>query len=477
MGQEEAAAGLRRRELEQDPPSPGRGANRRLKTSAPRPSQVNIFSSFLLSVTINHSMKPDKGILKNNLRVVTTHMSGVESMTVMILVRSGSRYEEKKINGIAHFAEHMFFKGTKKRPSALDLSSLIDGIGGEFNAFTSKEFTGYYVKAAKDHLNLCLDVVSDMLLNSLFAQEEIERERNVIAEELRMYLDTPMRYVPEVYDSLLYGDQPLGWETVGTLESLKNINHDSFLKYLNEYYTPSNMLVVISGGVEGAKAKLLVDEYMGSIKDRKAKGFKRVVFNQERPAVKIFYKDSEQAHFCLGVRAYPLRHPNRYKIAILNTLLGASMSSRLFIQLRERRGLAYYIRSGLEEYHDAGAFAAQAGVLPKNIEEAVRIILNEYSKLALELPSEVELKKAKEYLKGKLILELEDSREVSSLFGLQELLEEKIRTPTEIIDNIEKVTGEDIQNVAKDIFKDQGLNLAIIGPYKSEDKFEKILKF
>ena len=422
-------------------------------------------------------MKPDKGILKNNLRVVTTHMSGVDSVTVMILVKSGSRYEEKRTNGIAHFAEHMFFKGTKSRPTATDISSLIDGIGGEFNAFTAKEFTGYYIKAAKDHFNLCLDVVSDMLLNSLFAQEEVNRERNVINEEIRMYLDTPMKYVPEVYDALLYGDQPLGWDTAGTIESLKNINQKDFFKYLDHYYTPSNMIVVISGGITPDKAKVTTDEYMGRIKDRKPKGFKKVNVAQKKPQVKIFHKDSEQAHFCLGVRSYPRGHKNRYKIAVLNTILGASMSSRLFVQLRERRGLSYYVRSGVEEYHDTGSLVAQAGVRPKNIDKATKVILDEFSKLATEVVSEVELKKAKSYLKGKLILELEDSREVSNLFGLMEILEGKIRSTNELVDNIEKVTAKDIQSVAKDIFKNQNLNLAVVGPYKDKIKFEKNLKF
>ena len=422
-------------------------------------------------------MEPDKGVLKNNLRVVSTYMTSVESVTVMILVKSGSRYEDKRTNGIAHFAEHMFFKGTKKRPSALDISSLIDGIGGEFNAFTSKEFTGYYVKASKDHIELCLDVVSDMLLNSLFAQAEIDRERNVIAEEIRMYLDTPMRYVPDVYEALLYGDQPLGWDTAGTLESLKNIKRTDFFKYIKDFYTPSNMLVVISGGVKPDKAKLLTDEFMGSINDNKARGFLPVKLRQEKPEIKTHYKDSQQAHFCLGVRSYPRGHKYRYELAVLNTVLGSSMSSRLFIQLRERRGLAYYVRSGTEEYYDAGSLVAQAGVMPKNIDKAIKVVLDEFAKICFEPVKEVELRKAKEYLKGKLILELEDSREVSHLFGLQELLEESLRTPKEIISNIEKVTAEDIQKVAKNIFKNEILNLAIVGPYKDMSKFEKILKF
>lgn len=422
-------------------------------------------------------MKPVKAILENNLRVVSTYMSGVESVTVMILVKAGSRYEEKRKNGIAHFAEHMFFKGTKKRPSALDISSLIDGVGGEFNAFTSKEFTGYYIKAAKDHIKLCLDVVSDMLSNSLFAQEEIDRERNVIAEEIRMYLDNPMRYVPDVYEILLYGDQPLGWDTTGTLASLKNIKRADFFKYLDDFYTPSNMIVVVSGGVKPENVRSLAEEFMGSIKDKKAKGFLPVKFKQSKPAVKIHHKDSEQAHFCLGVRSFPRGHKDRYKIAVLNTILGSSMSSRLFIQLRERRGLAYYVRSSVDEYYDAGSLMSQAGVMPKNIDEAIKVILGEYSQLAIEAPKEAELKKAKEYLKGRLILGLEDSREVSNMFGLQELLEEKIRTQKEIIANIEKVTAEDIKKVAKNIFKTETLNLAIIGPYKENARFENILKF
>ena len=422
-------------------------------------------------------MEPNKGVLKNNLRVVSTYMPSVESVTVMILVKSGSRYEEKRTNGIAHFAEHMFFKGTKKRPSALDISSLIDGIGGEFNAFTSKEFTGYYVKASKDHIELCLDVVSDMLLNSLFTKEEIDRERNVIAEEIRMYLDTPMRYVPDVYEALLYGDQPLGWDTAGNLESLKNIKRADFFKYIKDFYTPSNMLVVISGGVKPDTAKLLTDEFMGSIKDNKARGFLPVKIKQEKPAIKTHYKDSQQAHFCLGVRSYPRGHKDRYKLALLNTILGSSMSSRLFIQLRERRGLAYYVRSGAEEYYDAGTLVAQAGVMPKNTNEAIKVVLDEFAKICFEPVKEVELRKAKEYLKGKLILELEDSREVSHLFGLQELLEGSLRTPKEIIANIEKVAAEDIQKVAKNIFKNESLNLAIVGPYKESAGFEKILKF
>lgn len=403
-------------------------------------------------------------------------MKSVKSATVLLLVKAGSRYETKKLNGIAHFAEHMFFKGTKKRPTAVEIASLIDGLGAEFNAFTSKEYTGFYIKAASSHLELVTEVLSDMLLNSKFDQEEINRERNVIAEELRMYLDTPMRYVGDIYEELLYGDQPLGWDTVGTLSSLANIQRDDFLSYNSKYYLGSNMVFVVGGDITQTRSKELAEKYFSALPDTNSPTFLPVKFEQTTPAVKLFHKDSEQAHFCLGVRSFALGNPDRYSLAVLNTILGSSMSSRLFIQLRERRGLAYYVRSGNEEYHDTGSFAAQAGVEPKNIDEAIKVVLAEFGKIASEEPVAEELNKAKESLKGRLILELEDSREVSTMLGLQELLEEKIRTPEEIIANIDKVTAEDLVGVAKKIFVNKGLNLAIIGPFKDESKFISNLK-
>jgi predicted Zn-dependent peptidase len=420
-------------------------------------------------------MKPETKVLKNKLRVLVTPLPSVESCTAIILVGAGSRYEKKRENGIAHFLEHMFFKGTKKRPSALEISSLIDGIGGEFNAFTSKEYTGFYIKARANHLDLVLDVLSDMLLNSKFDQAEIERERGVIFEELRMYLDTPMRCVGDVFENLLYGDQPLGWNTIGTLETLKNIKRSDFTSYLSRFYVPNNLIVSISGGVGVEKANSLTEKYLGSVAYKKVDTFLPVSIDQKKPAVSLVSKKTEQAHFCLGARAYPRGSENRYKLAVLNVIAGSSMSSRLFIQLRERRGLAYYVRSGVDEYADSGVFAVQAGVEIKKIEEAIKVTLAELKKLATDEVSSQELKKAKEYIKGKLILELEDSREVASLFGSQALLEKEIKTPQEIMKEIDKVEASDVQKVASDIFKDSGLNLAIIGPYKDEGKFDKIL--
>ena len=418
-----------------------------------------------------------KQTIKNSLRVLTAEMKSVKSATVLLLVKAGSRYETKNLNGIAHFAEHMFFKGTKKRPTAVEIASLIDGLGAEFNAFTSKEYTGFYIKAASSQLELVTEVLSDMLLNSKFDQQEIDRERNVIAEELRMYLDTPMRYVGDIYEELLYGDQPLGWDTVGTLESLANIQRDDFLTYNSKYYLGQNMIFVVGGDVSESRSKELAEKYFADLPNKPSPSFLPVKFEQKQPGIRLFYKDSEQAHLCLGVRAFPMGNPDRYKLAVLNAILGSSMSSRLFIQLRERRGLAYYVRSGNEEYYDAGSFASQAGVEPKNINEALKIVLSEFAKIAVEKPGEEELKKAKESLKGRLVLELEDSREVSTMAGLQELLEGKIRTPETIMAEVDKVSAEDVVEVAKKIFVNKGLNLAIIGPFKEEGQFIKDLKF
>ncbi len=418
----------------------------------------------------------EKAQIKNKLRVLTASMPAAKSATVLLLVGAGSRYETKKLNGIAHFAEHMFFKGTEKRPTAVEIASLIDGLGAEFNAFTSKEYTGFYIKAASNHLELVTEVLSDMLLNSKFDQEEINRERNVIGEELRMYLDTPMRYIGDVYEELLYGDQPLGWDTVGTLSSLANINRQDFLDYNSKHYLGPNMLFVVGGDVNQEKGLALAEKYFSALPDKPSPTFQKVNFTQDKPALKLFYKDSEQAHLCLGVRSYPLGNPDRYKIGVMNAMLGSSMSSRLFIQLRERRGLAYYVRSGVEEYNDAGSLAAQAGVEPKNINEAIKVILNEFGEMAGNEVDAKELNKAKEYIKGRLILELEDSREVSTLFGLQELLEKKTRTIDEIISEVDKITSKDVQEVAKKLFVTETLNLAIIGPFKDESKFINDLK-
>lgn len=426
----------------------------------------------------------DKQTLKNGLRLLTIPMPSVASVTMLITVAAGSRYEEKNINGLSHFLEHMAFKGTQKRPTALDIATLIDGIGGEFNAFTSKDHTGYYIKAASKHLPLLFDVLSDMLLHSKFDPAEIEREKGVIIEEINMYEDMPIRKISDLYENLLYGDTKLGRDIAGIPEVIKTIKREDFIAYLNRFYGPANTIVTVSGGINNElgiknnelRIREMTEEYLGDWKTKKLEKADIIKDEQKKPALLLRHKDTQQAHLCIGVRGYKLTHPDRYKLGVLTNLLGGGMSSRLFIEVRERRGLAYYIRSSNEMYYDVGNFVTQAGVDIKRIDDAIKVILSEFAKIRKEPIKAEELKKAKENLKGKLILDLEDSRNVAGLFATGELLEGKIKTPEDIMKNVDKVTAEEVRETAENIFKEQSLNLAVIGPYKNEERFLELLK-
>lgn len=439
-------------------------------------------------------MDYQKHTFPNGLRLLTVPVSGAESVTALILAGVGSRYEEKKINGISHFLEHMAFKGTQKRPSALAIASTIDGIGGEFNAYTSKDHTGYYIKAAKKHTTLLLDVLSDMLLNSKFDEKELEKEKGVIIEEIHMYEDTPMRHVSDIYENLLYGDTKLGRDIAGRKEVIKSVKREDFLSYMDRFYGPANTVVVVAGGFDdeisndklpisnksqnpNSKIQKLVENYLGDWEKKEVEKPELIDDKQVKPAVLVKYKDTQQAHLCLGVRSYHLTHPGRYKLGVLTAILGGGMSSRLFIEVREKRGLAYYVRSNNEQYQDVGNFVTQAGVDVGRIEDAVKVMLEQFAKIREEKVNEEELSKAKEYLKGRFTLELEDSRNIASLFATNELLEDSIRTPQEMLAEIDSVTARDVQAVAREIFRQNTLNLAIIGPYKEEKRFRKLLAF
>lgn len=427
-------------------------------------------------------MKYTKDIFSNGLRLITIPMPSVESVTVLIQVGVGSRYEEKNINGISHFLEHMAFKGTLRRPSSLAIASTIDGIGGEFNAFTSKDHTGYYIKAGVKNLSLLMDVLSDMLLNSKFDSTEIEKEKGVIIEEINMYEDTPMHKVSDLYENLLYGDTKLGRDIAGIKEVIKSVKREDFISYIDRFYGPKNTVVSIAGGIESGKreagsvkVKELVEKYLGGWKGKKVENPERVADKQKEPGVLVRFKDTQQAHLCIGVRSYPINHPDKHKLGVMTSVLGGGMSSRLFIQVRERRGLAYYVRSSNEQYVDVGNFVTQAGVDVVRIDDAIKVTLEEFAKMGKELVKSDELSKAKEYIKGRLTLELEDSRSVAGLHGTSELLEGKVKTAKDIMERVDKVTAEDVRSVAKDIFKTETLNLAVIGPYKDEAKFRNLL--
>jgi predicted Zn-dependent peptidase len=414
-------------------------------------------------------------VLPNGLRIVTAPMDHAQSVACFVMLAAGSRYETLETNGIAHFAEHMFFKGTERRPSARLLSTEIDSVGGEFNAFTGKEYTGYYVKCAADHRDVALDVLVDMVRNSRFAVEEIEREKGVIIEEMNMYYDTPRDFIGGVYERLVYGDQPLGWEVIGRKETIRSATREMFLDYLGRWYTPSRMIVGVGGRVGDGLVER-VAELLGDLDNVDPTAPPPLDPSlAEGPGVKLHPKESDQAHLILGVPSYPLSHPDRWVLEVLSSVLGRGGSSRLFIEVRERRGLAYYVFGLNHSYTDAGSFYAQAGVDIKRIDEAVTTIVSELRRIVEEPVPEEELDKARNFTKGRFVLQIESPHGLI-MFGLRrEVLEGRAADPAEVIAGIEAVTAEDVQRVAADIIGSNGLNLALIGPFDDSGRFEKLL--
>jgi predicted Zn-dependent peptidase len=411
-----------------------------------------------------------KTILDNGLRVVTAPMPAAKSVAVMVMVAAGSRYETRETNGIAHFAEHMFFKGTEKRPTAKDISAEVDGIGGEFNAFTSKEYTGYYIKCAAEHRTLALDVLADQLLHSKFDANELEREKGVIIEELNMYVDTPRDHVDSVYDHLLFGDQPLGWDIIGTKETVRAADRQTFLDYLGAWYAPRRIVVGAAGAVNG-EFLAEVESHFGSLDDRATGEPAPVDVKQDGARVSLETRDSDQAHLRLGVRGLPTDHPDRYVMQVLSAILGGGMSSRLFIEVRERQGLAYYVFCHHSAYNDTGTLFSQAGVDIERIDLAVSTIVGEFAKLASEPVEDDELRRTKNFLKGRLVLQLEDPRGLLG-FGLRrEVLEGRLVEPEEVLERIEAVTAADIQRLAGEIIRENGLNFGLVGPFDDDQRF------
>jgi predicted Zn-dependent peptidase len=420
-------------------------------------------------------MNYKKTTFPNDLRIITAPMKDTQTATVVIMVGVGSRYEGEKEAGISHFIEHMFFKGTEKRPTALAISEEIDSVGGEFNAFTSKDATGYYVKVDAKHLELAIDVVSDMYLNSKIEQEEIDREKGTILQELNMYQDTPMRSVGDVFEGLLYGKNPLGRDIIGYKKTISSFKRKDFMDYISRFYLANDTVVAVAGKINEKEVIGKIEKHFLTMRKNGKPKIKKVDDTQKSPQVKIKFKKTDQTHLVLGTRAYKIGHRDRFVISLLSVILGGGMSSRLFIEVRERRGLAYYVRSGVEAFDDAGYFAVSAGVEHKNLKLATETILGEMSKITREKVTEKELKKAKEYIKGKAVMGMEASDEVAMFFVEQEVSKKKIMTISEIMRRIEKVTSGDIMRVAKDIFQKNKLNLAVIGPHKNEKDLQKIL--
>jgi len=403
------------------------------------------------------------------LRVVLIDTKTYPSATSLLLVGAGSRYESKKNNGIAHFFEHMAFKGSKKYPNTMVLSSIVEGLGGVFNAFTGKENTGYWIKAPSQHLEMVVDVLADMIKNPRLLEEEIKREKGVIAEEINMYEDMPQYRVEDLYEGLLYKGNSLGFDIVGTKETIGRFKRKTFLDYLNRHYFPSNAVFIVAGGIgKNGSVREMIGRKFADWRDGTSSAYLKIKDGKKGPRSLLEYKKTEQAHFVLGFKAFPFSDQRKYTALVLATILGGGMSSRLFYQLRERRGLCYYISSTIKLYQDTGSFHTRAGITnsKEKIREAVELILAEHKKIINGDLKKEEIRRAKEIIKGRLILSLEDSFNTANFYGLRYLLEDKMQTPSSFMARIEAVSGTEIVALAKHLFRADNLAFTLISPYK-----------
>jgi predicted Zn-dependent peptidase len=415
-----------------------------------------------------------KTTLKNGLRIITVPSKSTQTVTVLVLVGTGSKYEKKEEKGISHFLEHMYFKGTKKRPSSLEIAETLDKVGGIYNAFTSQEYTGYFAKVSREHFDLALDWVSDIFLNSTLPEKEIEKERGVIIEEINMRKDHPIEHVQILWQKLLYGDQPAGWDVAGEVDTVKKISRNDLIEYRRTQYVASNTIVCLAGNFSEREGIEKVKKYFSKIKIGKSREKPKVIEKQEKPEIFFKKRETDQTHVCLGVRGFNLFDRRRYAQEILGLILGGMMSSRLFEKIRTKLGIAYYIETDVFSDPDTGYLVTRAGLNNEKLEEGVLEILKEYRKIKREGVSKSELKKAKDCLKGKMNILLESSDAKASFFATQEILEKRILTPEQIFKKIDKVSQNDILKLAREIFRPEKLNLALIGPKEIKREILKI---
>lgn len=420
-------------------------------------------------------MQFNKTTLENGLRILTIPMPGTLTTTVSVLVEAGSEYETKDINGLSHFLEHMCFKGTLKRPKAIDISRELDGIGAAYNAFTGTEVTGYYAKAEAGHLDKILDIVSDLYLNPVFDPSEIDKERGVITEEINMYEDMPMHKVHSVFTKLIYGDQPAGWDIAGEKDVVNRVKKEDFIKYRDFRYVASHTLVIVAGNFEEAGVIEKVKALFSGVKLGGESPKSVTVESQSSPAILVHPKESDQTHLILGVRAFDLFDGRRFALEVLSDLLGGGMSSRLFVKVREELGAAYYVHSDSQLSLDHGYFSASAGVANDKLEIVLATIIKEFKDLRDNLVSETELEIAKNHLVGNMVIGLETSDDISRFYGGEEIMTGKVLSPQEMERRLRAVTAEEIKSLAGDIFKTSCLNLALLGPVKDEEPLRRLL--
>jgi predicted Zn-dependent peptidase len=410
---------------------------------------------------------PNVKTLANGLSYVVAPIAGMKSVTVLVLVHAGTRFESAETNGISHFLEHMAFKGTKKYPEASDLALAVDSVGGLFNAFTGKEYTGYYVKTGINSMDLALDIVSQLVFEPLISKDEMEIERGVILEEIRMYEDEPQSQVFHLFEEAMFAPQTISWRTLGKPEIIKSLSREQFLEYLHYLYTPNRMVVVVSGGVENLSDRDIeekLNEYFGNNKHKTVFPTEKFNFKQKKARIKTIGKKTEQCHLMYGFRTFGREDKRRYILSVLATILGGGMSSRLFSEIREKRGLAYYVGTMIDSFYETGYMAMRAGTKPESAGEVLKLAKEEFSNISETLVTDKELAKAKEFLKGHLFLRLEDSYEVAEFFAEALLLEGKLRDVEEVVKRINEVSKEEVRDLAKELFTTNRESLAVVGP-------------
>lgn len=404
--------------------------------------------------------------LKNKTNLYLVPLENTKAVTVLVMYPVGSRFEAEKMNGVSHYIEHLMFKGTKKRPSTLTLTREIDRLGAEYNAFTSKEYTGYYIKTDAKYLKTALDILSDMLLGSKFDAKEMEKEKTVIVEELRMYKDNPIMNIENVFEELMFDGCPLAWDIGGTEKHVLSYKRADVLKFKKKYYNPENTTVAVAGNTDDNTVKL-IEKYFGSNKNgtKLDKKFKPAKFGSvtKSKRLKVEHKKTDQAQLMLGFPGFHHNHKSSPALSVLNTILGGSMSSRLFIQIRERRGLAYMIRSGADSFRDTGYVYIRAGLEAKNINKAIEVVKQELKKIKSKGVTKKELQDAKTHIRGGLSLTMEDSSSQASWYARQALFADKIKTPEQKLAELDKVTNEQIIALANKVFKEDKMRVAVIG--------------
>lgn len=424
----------------------------------------------------NNSMY-QKFTLDNNLRLIVNELPHTRSATVSVYVATGARYEPERVSGISHFIEHMMFKGSTKRPTAQDIAVAIEGVGGFFNASTGHEITNYWVKVSYQHFDTALDVLSDMVKMPLFDAHEIEKERRVIIQEIRETFDAPEELVFYDLDALMWMPHPLGRDVAGTVESVGSISREDMMDYVRQHYHANNLVVSVAGYVDTPQILPQIRDAFASVAPAPLDGFERFSSGQDAARWKVRYKKTEQAHVAVSTWAFDRNHPDRYAVRVLNTILGDGMSSRLFQEIREKRGLAYSVSSFGSAMEDCGYFGSYAAVDPKHAAETVHAMLEEWGRLAAEPVPAEELDKAKELIKGGILLSMEDTHSIAGWYGYQEALRQPLLTVDDVTALVDAVTVEDVQRVAGMIFRNEWLNLSVVGPFRSESRFVKALRY